>query len=377
GLVLRKAAIRPALDALRLLVRERRRIFTPRRSALLAGGLALIAAPWLLPWPVHVDAGVVLVPAERADVRARTGGVVDRVLVAEGERVRRGQAVAVLRNEALTAARAIAEAELAAAEARLAALERGARPEEIALARRRAARAAGQHARSAREAALAARLARSQVGTGVAAEHERGEARVDGALSGAARAELALLEAGSRPEEIAEAQAERDRVAAVVAQLRADEAALTLVSPIDGVVATNRVHELVQTHLDRGERLLEIHNDDRFVAELRLPPWAPLDHVGEGAPVVLRPFGAPDQEIECRVDRVRDAAETGAASSASGSSIYGDRPVVAITTPFSLPRARAGMEGRARVYGESRTLAYAHLYLPLKRLLSIELWSLF
>ena len=53
------------------------------------------------------------------------------------------------------------------------------------------------------------------------------------------------------------------------------------------------------------------------------------------------------------------------------------RAALAVTTAFALPGARSGMRGRSRIYGEPHTLAYAHLYLPLRRLFSIRLWSLF
>jgi multidrug efflux pump subunit AcrA (membrane-fusion protein) len=70
-----------------------------------------MVGPWCIRWPVLVDDGFVLVPQQRADVRAQVAGRVEQILVQDGDRVRRGQPIATLRNAALHA-----QVETAAAE---------------------------------------------------------------------------------------------------------------------------------------------------------------------------------------------------------------------------------------------------------------------
>lgn len=83
------------------------------------------------------------VEARTIEVGSRVGGRVKQVLVREGDRVTEGQPLVLLAPGDLEAQRLVADAQLRQAEAALTKLENGARPEEIAQAR---ARAAGAYA---------------------------------------------------------------------------------------------------------------------------------------------------------------------------------------------------------------------------------------
>ena len=270
--MLRNVVLRPVWNAARWVVRERRQIFTRRRTAVLLVLATALIGPWFLPWPVLVDAGFTVVPHHRAGVRAEVAGRVEAIFVKEGDRVRRGEPIATLRNAAL--------------HARIAAL---------------------------------------------AAEAETGDAKLEAQL----------------------------------AQLRADEALLTLRSPIDGVVATAHLDDKRQAVLAPGERFAEVQDVSTVVAEIALSPSDPLGELAVGDDVVLRAYGAPDGEIRARVERFREAAQDGGASG-------NERRLVAITSPFTLERPLPGLTGHARIYGVERSLAYANLYLPLQRLV----WSM-
>jgi multidrug efflux pump subunit AcrA (membrane-fusion protein) len=75
-----------------------------------------------------------LIPRRRADLAFRAGGRVAEVLVAEGETVRQGDALARLQDDELLAGVAQAQAALDLAKANLAQVEEGARPEQVAQA---------------------------------------------------------------------------------------------------------------------------------------------------------------------------------------------------------------------------------------------------
>lgn len=359
----RNAAFRPLGRGLVTLVRERRTVFTPARTARLALALGLLIAPWLLiRWPVLVDGEFVIVPEHRIDVRARTAGRVAQVLVAEGERVAVGQPLAILENPELAARIAILEADLAVSEHQLAALQAGTRSEELVLARSRVDLERSESRLTAVTANRTRKLARARLGTqGLANTAAQRMAAQTGDLA-AARAELSLLEAGARPEAVVAAEAERTRIAGELAHLRAEAKLLTLTSPIAGVVATKHLEDKLHESLAPGDVFAAVHDPELLTAELELAENDPLSELAVGDEVVLKPYGVPGADIRVRVARFRPAVA--------------NSRVVAVTTPFAFERPIAGLSGRARVYGNEHSLAYANFYLPVARIIRVQLWSL-
>lgn len=363
--LLRNVTLRPVWSLARLLVRERRRIFTRRRTAVLAAVVAVVVGPWCIRWPVLVDDQFVLMPQQRADVRAQVAGRVEQILVQDGDRVRRGQPIATLRNAALHAQIETAAAELEAATHQLERLRRGPRTEELALAHHRLDHARSEVDRGTRATAIASNLASAALGTEASADLERRRLASEIGAADAARWQLSLLQAGTRAEDIAVAEAECARLASQLAKLRGDEALLTLTSPIDGVIVTPHLTDRLQAMLAPGERLAEVHDLSAMVAEIALSPGDPLAEIAVDAQVALRSYGTPRSGIVTRIARLREATQDAG----------GERRVVAVTAPFSPDRPISGLTGHARIYGADRSLAYAYLYLPLQRLLRVQLWS--
>jgi hypothetical protein len=216
-----------------------------------------------------------------------------------------------------------------------------------------------------RATAIARDLASAALGTEASADMERRRLASEIGAADAARWQLSLLQAGTRAEDIAVAEAECARLASQLAKLRGDEALLTLTSPIDGVVVTSHLTDRLQAMLAPGERLAEVHDLSAMVAEIALSPGDPLGEIAVDAEVALRPYGTPRSGIVTRIARLREATQDAG----------GERRVVAVTAPFSPDRPISGLTGHARVYGADRSLAYAYLYLPLQRLLRVQLWS--
>ncbi len=364
--LLRNVTLRPLWGFARLLARERRRIFTRRRTAALLVLVAALVGPWFLQWPVLVDAEFVVVPRQRAEVRARTAGRVDQIFVREGDRVRRGEPLARLRNAALHARIAVLEAELETASHHLDRLRHGGRAEELALARRRLEHALSEVERSSYDAEVASNLAEAELGTQSSADTAQGRAAARAGAADAARWSFSLLLAGARREDVAAAEAARVRVARQLAHLRAEQELLTLRSPLDGIVATAHLEDRRQALLAPGDLFAEVHDLSAVVAEIALSPRAPLAELAVGDSVALRAYGAPHGEIRTRVERFREAAQgTG-----------GEERIVAVTAPFELDRPISGLTGHVRIYGAPHSLAYANLYLPLQRLVRVRLWSM-
>lgn len=253
----------------------------PACPALLALALAACSqapAP-AVPMPTGAwiaAAGLVEPAGEERLLIPQSTGRVERVLVAEGDAVTAGELLAELDNAEQQAALAAAEADLAQAEARLAALRNGPRPEEIA-----AARAADEEARALAEQAASefarreAMAARKLIATELL-EQARTAASAAAATAKRTRAELDLLLAGTRREDLeaataaaAAARAARDRAAAMLEKTRVR-------SPIDGIV--------LDTGLKAGETVTALSPEPvaRIGAMDRLMVRADIDELDVG-----------------------------------------------------------------------------------------------
>lgn len=155
----------------------------------------------------EVVADAVVVPAQHARLSLSTGGIVDEVLVEEGDLVEAGQVLLRLDSARQAAALAQAEAQLLRAQRSVADLQAGPRPEEILAAQ------------AAVEAAQA-QLARVEQGA-----RPEEIAASEAALAGA-RASLQKVREGPREQELVAARAD---VANAAAALQLAQAAYDLV----------------------------------------------------------------------------------------------------------------------------------------------------
>jgi HlyD family secretion protein len=163
------------------------------------------------------------------------------VLVQEGDRVRKGQALAQLDTSRLTPQLQQAEAQLAAQQANLEKLRRGNRPEDIAQARANvaAAQAAAGDARQKYERVL--NLSMNSGGRAVSPQDvDDARAAADQADARLAQVQsaLALQLAGSRREDIAQATAQTKAAQAQTDLLRQQLHDAILFAPIDATVRT-------------------------------------------------------------------------------------------------------------------------------------------
>jgi multidrug efflux pump subunit AcrA (membrane-fusion protein) len=305
------------------------------------------------------------------DVRAQTAGLIDEILVAEGDVVTAGQPLARLRNDELAARRAVLAAELDIADRRVALLRAGTRVEDLGVARGQLSLARARRLREQHDADVARALDEAGLGTAVAASAVAASAAATRGDADVAYRTLELVSAGARPEQIAAAEAERARAAVGVEALRVEEQLLILRSPVNGVVATKHLADRLQMMMQPGELFAEVHDTTAFTAEISLPTWAPLHEYAVGDAIALRPYGTPHQDVRATIARIRDTAVRG-----GNAATERDARLVLTTSPFAVAQGRAGMTGHARLYGNRRSLAYAVCYLPLLRLFRIRLWSL-
>lgn len=207
--------------------------------------LALLAAgAWW--YRQHTQAPAELALYGNIDFRQVTlafngNGPVTEVLVEEGARVRQGQVIARLDTSRILPQIDQAVAQVDAKQASLTRLKNGTRPEEIAQARANlvAAEAEASNARLQfeRQSALVPRAAASQQ----TLDNARSAAAVADAKVIATRKALDLLVAGTRIEEIQEADAQLRAAEAQTALLRAQLADADLRAPIEAVVRSRLI----------------------------------------------------------------------------------------------------------------------------------------
>lgn len=307
-------------------------------------------------------------PARRAEIRAQVSGFLRVVYLEEGSRVSGDSPIACLEVPDLASNLTRKAAEVREAEARLRLLEAGSRPEEIReqslkverarrwhqlarqdLERRRQALAeeldrlqkqidqAKVQFQFAAEAldrgrklldrqalsldhfrdlekdfritkdrwdqAAAQKKEREVLGT---LEQETELARREKDLADAVSA-LALLEVGTRPEEI---QAEKARLARLIEErsfLEKMQERIRLVSPVGGVVITPRLREKIGHHFKEGELICEVEEPESLEAEIPLEEQE-VSRVQPGQEVVFKARALPYTTFSGVVDRLAEQA---------------------------------------------------------------------
>jgi HlyD family secretion protein len=210
--------------------------------AVLLAGLSAAAAWWVWPNAKHADtAGLKLfgnVDIREVNLGFRVPGKLLEVLRDEGDAVRSGDKLARLDDEPIRREVEEARAQTASTQARLQMLEAGYRPEEIAQARalwreREATLANAERWFQRQEQLLKTKAISEQDREDAQARFREAEARAK-----SAREQLTLLEAGYRPEEIAQARAEFARAQAALASAELRLKDTVLEAPAAGVVIT-------------------------------------------------------------------------------------------------------------------------------------------
>ncbi|WP_437585431.1 HlyD family efflux transporter periplasmic adaptor subunit [Sorangium sp. So ce1000] len=348
----------------RFLYRERRQIFTRRRTLAMAATCAAIAALLCCPWPLSVDGRMVVEPRERAVVRAAEGGIIERIAVQDGELVARGQVLATLSADDLAIERDRLAVKLSQAKLRARMLEEGPRQVEIALAEQRSQRAVSLRDHRQKEASRSSLLVDAELRS--AQEHLLLAQAATRAADDAVLAEgmLDVLRSGSRKEDIDEAGAFVQKLEAELAGLDLRREHLTVRSPIDGVVIGRHLEERLHAQLARGDALCEIHDLRGMSARIWLSEEEPLAGLAPGSKAALRAYGDPHRALEVEVREIAPVT------------VGSDPFVVVSTQEMENPGWPSGTSGRARIYLSRRTLAYLWIGVPLLRAIDYKMWSL-
>ena len=214
-----------------------------RRLAYVGGVAIFLMILHLIPYPLYVTERCIVTPTDRFYVRAQVEGLIVETLVREGDWVEAGEPIARLDDRDISYAEKQAKAEVDRLATNLEKVKNGNRIEEIQ-------RVQAQVATWKQEVSFAQienNRQRSLSAQGVASQADKDEARRDLAVKRSAlaeaRAELVLVEAGSRIEEFAVAKAALRGAQAKLEFYSKQKEFLTLTSPVAGHMLTPRFHE--------------------------------------------------------------------------------------------------------------------------------------
>jgi HlyD family secretion protein len=236
----------------------------------------------------------------------RVAGRISELVFDEGDKVRAGEEIARLDDEPFANQVASAKAQLESLKARLQLKEAGNRPQEIAqaraLVREREVSATNAERIFIRSAALfAAKGVSTQDRDNDEAAFKEAEARLT-----SAKENLALLEAGFRREDVAQARADLAQAEAALATAELQRQDTVLIAPSDGIILT-RTQE-VGSILQAGATV--------FSLSLQEPVWVrayihepDLGSIHPGMNVELQTDSRPEKPYKGQIGYISPRAE--------------------------------------------------------------------
>lgn len=399
-----------------------------RTAKILVLGAAVLLVLVLARMELTVSGEFKVLPSQNADARAEVEGIVEEVLVEEGDLVKQGQLIARLADRDYRAELQKVHAEQDEKRAKLRMLKQGPRQEEITRVRREVETAKTRHeharnrygearrvqseqrikAETAVEKAkerlryggdvlemyrtlyqkeLVARLQVIEADEQVAIrkkELEETQAELNRVLADElaevkqvvavtekelreAEARLAVLLAGSRPEEIEANEAEAARVEAQRRQLEEQLRLTSLMSPMAGVITTPKLREKVGQYVKKGDLIVQVNELRTVKAEIPISEKEIAD-VKVGQQVMLRARAYPEQSFSGIVSAIAPAAaveEQGARGK-----------VVRVTTEIENAALllKPEMTGNAKIYCGKQPIIDL-LTRRIARYVRVEFWS--
>jgi multidrug resistance efflux pump len=253
--------------------------------------------------PGLIAASGVVEPREReAHISPEVGGVVEALLVTEGQVVPAGAPLVQLRAGVEAAAVRAAEADVASARAQLDKALRGPRAEDVSAAEAELGAARARAEMAAETLTRTQRLFERQASTREELSQSQAQARADEQTARALEARHAALARGSRSEDIAAARAALAQAEARLSQTKITLARLTVRAPFAGEVLqllvrpgeyVNPAGEGVVKLADTSALRVRLDIDERDVGK-----------VARGASGFVRADGYAGQEFQGRVVEV-------------------------------------------------------------------------
>lgn len=350
--------------------------------------VAVLGFVMLLPYPYQTGGPFEFLPMKRAEVRSEVEGLVEAILVREGDMVKSGQPIARIAGRSHEKNLKATIARLEEQKAQLALLQAGAKPEEVERALADVRTAGTSLAWSGPRADRYAKLFEQKLISDQDLENAQRQKDLDQARLEEAKANLELVRSGARPEQVDSVKAEIRSLQALVDNYQVDVERTTIVSPIDGRVVTPRVEELAGTYLKPGQRDLAVQIEDARVIQAEVEvPEEDAGAVRVGAQVKVVPWAYHDRVFLGKVVSIAPVASTNAADKTTAN-VYGQTQgtaqvsmsnstykIVRVLTeiPNDAALLKTDMTGYAKIATEDRPV-WDVLFRPLIRWCKVQVW---
>jgi multidrug resistance efflux pump len=339
-----------------------------KRLAKTVGSLAIAAAAlYFIKTDFKISGEFRILPIHNAEVRAEVEGIIEEIVHDEGDVVKAGDLIARLSDRDYRAELDKTRAEIAEKDAKLKMLQRGARSEEIELARTTVAKGEERLKHSKTLLEMEKSLYEEKLSSKKDYETAAEIAALRASELEESKGTLKLLLAGARPEEIEATQAELTRLEAQLKYLQSQLERVRIVSPIDGVVTTHRLKERLGNNLKKGELLAEVHQLQTVNAEIAVPEKE-ISEVQVGQPVVLKARAYLNQSFQGKVISISPVGTI-------PTNGLPQRSFLVVTELDNKTQAlRPEMTGNAKISSGTRRL-YEIVFRRLIRFIRVEFWS--
>lgn len=302
-------------------------------------------------------------PLTKVEIKSKVAGQVAKLMVDVGDKVEKGQLLIQLDTTDMERERSQAEADRASAAARLAMLKAGARQEDISEARAQVTQAQAAHDRARADHARSQEAVKAGTITPREAESAQGEYDVTRAQLAGAKSRLAKLVAGSRREEIAEAQAQLDKAEVRLNAAEDQLSYASIRSPMAGTVIKRGIEagEMVSPGVSataQGTSMLTVADLERLVIASNLNQ-IDVGKVRRGQPVEVRVDSAPGKIFGGAVRKVAPAAD----KTQDGNSTIQTFPIETMLTASDADVLKPGMSADLDIQVTTKAQA---LYLPVE-----------
>ncbi len=284
--------------------------------------LAIVIGILLLPYPYETGGVFKVLPLKQTQIHAEVEGRILEVFVKENHWVQPGQPLAEIEPREYEKNLKTTQEQLAVAEAQLRLLQAGPKPEEVQKAeqevkkaeqdvREAEVRLGFSHSKAERYAALYKEEAVSQQDYENAVRERdvnREELGARKKTLDVAKAHLALVKSGSRPEEIEAKEAEIRRLQTLVADYEEELRLTVITSPVEGQIITPYIDQKSGQYLEKGD-LFGIVVDSRSVQIEVLVPEEESPQVQQGARLRVVAWAFPDKTFMGTVMSVAPIAQ--------------------------------------------------------------------
>ncbi len=249
---------------------------------------------------------IVAIPERSASVSPQTGGWIKELAVTEGQSVAAEQTLIKLDRRLAEVKRDKASAVLAEKRAALALLQKGYLPQEIEMARAAMAEAQANADTLKQQVTAARQLYEKQEMSEVQFGKLRAAAAAAAAVCQSAAAQVDLVEAGTRPEEIAKGEALVDAAEADLASAQLAFEFCTIRSPIAGRVT--QLFARAGMFAERAIVLVTVTDLSSLFAKVRIPSDHQAD-VARDAVARVTIAALPSQSFQGKIARLSGQAD--------------------------------------------------------------------